>query len=61
MGCCACLEPFCFPPLRGANGPKAEGGRLSREAKETLRRGLVRSGVPPAAGTCMALSGIFVM
>ena len=58
---CLLASYFCFLPCVEPMVRRRRGGWLSEEEKGALRRGLVRSGVLLAAGTCMALSGIFVM
>ena len=56
---CLFASYFFFLPCVEPAVRKRQGGRLSREERAALRRGLIRSGVLLAAGACMALSGIF--
>ena len=62
LGClCLLASYFFFLPCVEPMVRRRQGGWLSEEEKGALRRGLVRSGALLAAGTCMALSVIFVM
>ena len=60
LGClCLLASYFFFLPCVEPMVRRRQGGRLSKEERAALRRGLICSGTLLAAGACMALSGIF--